>query len=83
MHDIVEPADPPVRQEIAIYDATDRAGSPICQVDPKTIAGFILTDNPNESTPFAPATETTERIGANVAEFLVRESLLRRGRAQW
>jgi len=78
MHDIFEPADPPIRQEIPIYEATDRAGSPICRVDPKKIAGVILTDNPDESTPFAPSTQTTERIGANVAEFLVRE--LRSGR---
>ena len=73
MHDIFEPADPPIRQEIPIYAVTDRAGSPICRVDPKKIAGVILTDQPDESTPFAPSTETTERIGANVAEFLVRE----------
>jgi acetyl-CoA hydrolase len=53
MHDIFEPADPPIRQEIPIYSATDRAGSPICRVDPKKIAGLILTDNPDESTPFA------------------------------
>jgi acetyl-CoA hydrolase len=78
MHDIFEPDDPPIRREIPIYAVSDRAGSPICRVDPRRIAGVVRTDNPDESTPFAPSTETTERIGANVAEFLVAE--IRRGR---
>lgn len=78
MHDIFEPADPPTRQEIPIYDPADRVGTPICVVDPKKIAGVVLTDLEDESAPFEPPNEVTERIGQNVADFLVAE--MRAGR---
>ncbi len=78
MHDIFEPADPPTRQEIPIYHPSDRIGSPICVVDPKKIAGVVLTDLEDESSPFEPPTEVTEKIGQNVADFLVAE--MRAGR---
>ena len=44
LHDLFEPADPPVRQEIPIYHASDRAGSPVCVVDPAKIVGIVFTD---------------------------------------
>lgn len=49
MHDIFEPMDPPARQEIPVYASSDRIGSPICVVDPKKIAGVVLTDLEDES----------------------------------
>lgn len=73
MHDIFEPADPPTRQEIPIFHPSDKIGSPLCVVDPKKIAGVVLTDLDDESSPFAPATAVTEKIGQNVADFLVAE----------
>lgn len=73
MHDIFEPQDPPTRQELPVYHVRDRVGSPICVLDPKKIAGIVYTNEPDESAPFAPATDTTERIGQNVANFLVSE----------
>ncbi len=78
MHDIFEPADPPTRQEIPVYHPADRIGSPVCVVDPKKIAGVVLTDLEDESSPFEPPNEVTERIGQNVADFLVAE--MRAGR---
>src|SRR5579871_4929045 len=44
LHDLFEPKDPPARQEIPIYRVADRIGSPVCLVDPKKIAGVVLTD---------------------------------------
>lgn len=73
MHDIFEPQDPPTRQGLPVYHVSDRVGSPICVVDPKKIAGVVLTDQPDESGAFSPASATTERIGRNVADFLVGE----------
>jgi acetyl-CoA hydrolase len=73
MHDIFEPADPPVRQEIPVFQASDRIGSPICIVDPSKIAGVVLTDEPDESGAFDQATPVTDQIGQNVADFLVAE----------
>lgn len=78
MHDIFEPADPPARQEIPIYNAADRIGSPICVVDPKKIAGVVLTNLEDESGGFDEATTVTDQIGQNVADFLVAE--MRAGR---
>lgn len=73
MHDIFEPKDPPARQEIPVYHVDDRIGSPICLVDPKKIAGVVLTNLEDECTPFDPSTPLTEQIGRNVAEFFIAE----------
>jgi acetyl-CoA hydrolase len=73
MHDIFEPSDPPARQEIPVYSVTDRIGSPICVVDPKKIAGVVLTNEDDEAGGFDQSTPVTDRIGQNVADFLVAE----------
>lgn len=73
MHDIFEPQDPPARQEIPVYSASDRIGSPICVVDPKKIAGVVYTNRPDETGAFDEATPVTDQIGENVANFLVAE----------
>ena len=78
MHDLFEPADPPVRQEIPIFHASDRAGSPLVVIDPAKVVGIVLTNEPDETKEFSEATPTTEKIGQNVAEFLSSE--LRAGR---
>ena len=78
LHDLFEPADPPVRQEIPIYAASDRAGSPLCVVDPKKIVGVVYTNEEEETKEFSEPTATTEKIGQNVAAFLSSE--LRVGR---
>lgn len=73
MHDIFEPGDPPARHEIPIYSASDRIGSPICMVDPKKIAGVVLTDLEDETQGFEQTTPATDQIGHNIANFLVSE----------
>ena len=73
MHDIFEPRDPPTRSEIPIFKVSDRCGSPICIVDPKKIAGVVYTNLEDESGGFDAQTEVTDRIGQNVADFLVAE----------
>ncbi|MBS1825441.1 MAG: succinate CoA transferase [Acidobacteria bacterium] len=78
MHDIFEPQDPPTRQDIPIFHPSDRAGSPICSVDARKIAGVVYTNQPDENGAFSPPTPVTERIGQNVADFLVDE--IRAGR---
>ncbi len=78
MHDIFEPKDPPARTELPIYRASDRIGSPICLVDPRKIAGVVMTNEPDEIGAFDAPDAVTERIGQNVTEFLVNE--MRAGR---
>ncbi|MCC8144986.1 MAG: acetyl-CoA hydrolase/transferase family protein [Bacteroidales bacterium] len=73
MHDIYEPADPPVRREIPVYAASDRIGVPYIQVDPKKIVGVVDTNLPNEVGGFTPSDEVTNKIGENVANFLSSE----------
>jgi acetyl-CoA hydrolase len=78
MHDIYQPHDPPERREIPIYGASDRIGSPLVTVEPSKIAGVVETDLPDECGAFSETSAVTERIGRNVADFLVRE--MRAGR---
>jgi propionyl-CoA:succinyl-CoA transferase len=78
MHDIFEPQDPPTRQEIHIHHPSDRIGSPICVVDPKKIAGVVLTDKPDQGRSVEAEDEITRRIGDHIADFLVGE--MRAGR---
>jgi len=77
IHDIYEPADPPVRREIPIFAPSDRAGLPYIQVDPEKIAGIVHTNLPDETAGFEPASAVTTAIGKNVANFLAAE--IRRG----
>jgi propionyl-CoA:succinyl-CoA transferase len=83
IHDIFEPQDPPSRQEIPVYSASDRIGSPICVVDPKKIAGVVMTDLADETGAFDEATPVTDRIGQNVANFLASEMKVGRIPAQF
>jgi succinate CoA transferase len=78
IHDIYEPADPPLRREIPVYKPSDRIGTPYLQVDPAKIVGIVDTDLPNEVGGFTPLDAVTEQIGKNVAEFLSSE--MRAGR---
>jgi succinate CoA transferase len=73
LHDLFEPKDPPARQEIPVYHVADRIGSPICLVDPKKVAGVVLTGLEDENDAFDEPTPVTDRIGQNVADFLAAE----------
>ena len=73
MHDIYIPLDPPERREIPIYHPSDRIGDPVLRVDPKKIVAVVRTNHPNEVGKFTPLDEVTEKIGANVADFLYAE----------
>jgi len=73
MHDIYVPIAPPNREAIPIFKPSDRAGVPYIKVDPAKIAGIVETNLPNECGNFTPVDETTAKIGANVADFLVGE----------
>ena len=73
MHDIYEPADPPLRREIPIYQPSDRIGKPYVKVDPKKIIGIVETNNEPDGSTFAPLDDVTLAIGRNVSNFLVNE----------
>ncbi len=73
MHDIYEPLDPPCREAIPVYKASDRVGADCVKVDPSKILGIVETNKPNEVGGFAPLDAVTEKIGENVAHFLAQE----------
>jgi succinate CoA transferase len=73
MHDIYEPADPPLRREIPIYTPSDRIGTPYLKVKPEKIVGIVDTDNISDGNKFSPLDNVTLAIGKNVSDFLVRE----------
>lgn len=73
MHDVYEPADPPLRREIPIFSPSDRVGSPVVKVDPSKIVGVVETELDDETRGFGAGNATTERIGNQVAEFLAAE----------
>ncbi len=73
MHDIYEPADPPLRREIPVYHPSDRIGTPYVQIDPKKVVGIVETNLPHEIGAFTPNDDVTNKIGENVANFLSAE----------
>lgn len=73
MHDICEPADPPLRRELPIYSPSDRIGKPFIKVDPDKIVAIIETSTPNQDSAFSPQDDVTNAIGNNVAAFLLSE----------
>ena len=73
LHDVYLPEKPPYRREIPIYNVNDRCGADHIKVDPAKIIGVVKTDLPDEVSPFSPADPLTDKIGANVAEFLLSE----------
>ncbi|MDR3286146.1 MAG: succinate CoA transferase [Prevotellaceae bacterium] len=73
LHDIYVPLDPPNRREIPVYKPSDRCGDVVLKVNPDKILGIVETDLPDGVSPFTPADEITETIGANVANFLASQ----------
>ena len=73
MHDVFVLETPPYRKAIPVFSPSQRAGSIVLKVDPKKVLGVVKTDSYDHLSPFKPLNETTQQIGQNVAEFLVRE----------
>lgn len=73
MHDIYKPLDPPRRREIPIYAPNDRIGRPTLKIDPSKVVGIVRTNELDGVKSFTKPDETSERIGANVVQFLVSE----------
>ncbi len=72
-HDLYEPADPPHRREIPIFSPKDRVGSKVIKIDPSKIAGIVKTNGKDEVGGFDAPDAVTNKIGENVAKFLVAE----------
>lgn len=73
LHDVYEPLDPPYRCEIPIYKPSDRIGTPYLQVDPNKIVGIVEVNLPDEARGFTAPDPITDKIGQNVADFLLAD----------
>jgi len=71
IHDVYEPKDPPLREPIMISKVTDRIGTPYLQIDPKKVVGVVECNIPDEARAFKDADPITDKIGENVANFLM------------
>lgn len=72
IHDLIDLQNPPYRTEIPVTSVKSRIGKEYIQVDPSKI--FVVETNaPNDGGHFAPVDDITSKIGANTADFLVRE----------
>jgi acyl-CoA hydrolase len=72
-HDVYEPEDPPHRLPIPLFRPNERIGTPTIKVDPARIAAIVETMAPDECGVFGEISQTTARIGDNVASFLAGE----------
>ena len=77
MHDVYELERPPHRRPIMIEHASDRIGVPYIQVDPAKIVAVVEVNIPDEARGFHDPDPITDKIGQNVADFLVND--LRKG----
>ena len=73
IHDVYEPKDPPMREPILISKVTDRIGTPYLQIDPNKVVGVVECNIPDEARAFKDADPVTDKIGENVANFLMGE----------
>ena len=72
-HDIYVPLDPPRRKAIPLENCTDRIGTPTIKIDPKKIVAVVETNAPDEVGGFDAPDAVTNKIGANVADFIANE----------
>ena len=77
LHDVYEPLDPPQRKVIPIEHPGDRIGTPYLQIDPSKVVGVVECNLPDEARDFKGADPITDKIGENVADFLMAD--VRRG----
>ena len=73
LHDVYEPLDPPYRRDIPIYKPSDRIGTTYLQVDPAKIVGIVEVNLPDEARGFTAPDPITDKIGQNVADFLLAD----------
>nr|MBP7472114.1 acetyl-CoA hydrolase [Prevotella sp.] len=79
LHDCYEPGECGfARQPIPIIHVGDKVGNNYIEIDPRKIVGVIDCNIPEEARAFKPLTAETEKMGHNVAEFLVNDMRLGR-----
>jgi len=73
LHDVYEPLDPPQRKPIPIEKPSDRIGTIYLQLDPSKVVGVVEVNIPDEARGFKGTDPVTDKIGENVAHFLMAD----------
>ena len=73
LHDVYEPLDPPYRKAIPIEHVGDRIGQPYVSIPKDKVVGVVECNIPDEARAFKDADPITDKIGENVANFLMGE----------
>ncbi len=73
LHDVYEPLDPPQRKPIPIEKPSDRIGTIYLQLDPSKVVGVVEVNIPDEARGFKDTDPVTDKIGENVAHFLMQD----------
>lgn len=73
LHDVYEISECPHREPIPIRKVNDRIGTDYVAIDPRKIAGVVECNIPDEARAFKPLDPITEKMGHNVADFLVAD----------
>lgn len=70
IHDVYSPVNPPNRGPIPITNVQDRIGTTYLPCPPEKIAAIVHSDVPDSQRPLAPADEISNRMAANLIDFL-------------
>lgn len=73
MHDIYEPADPPVRKAIPLEQAGDRIGTTYIPCDPEKIVAIVPCDITDKTRPLAPIDDDAKKMSEHLIEFFQSE----------
>ncbi|MBX6352413.1 MAG: acetyl-CoA hydrolase/transferase family protein [Thermoflavifilum sp.] len=78
VHDVFVPGPRPHRSPIPLTDASDRIGAPYIAVNPRKIAGIVITEREDHFAPLPPVDDDMKAIAGQLVEFFLHE--VRRGR---
>ncbi len=73
MHDIYEIENPWLRTPVRITQPVELIGLPYIELEPERVTGIVECCLPDEGRTMTPATPITDKIGQNVADFLVAD----------
>ena len=73
LHDLFSTGDYPNRSEIPIVAADTRIGRTTIPIDPKNIAGIVITNKTDSPAEIAPADEATKAIAKHLVQFFANE----------
>ena len=73
IHDLYQHENLSLCRELPVFATDDRVGDSFLKVDPSKIIGIVETNSANGIKPFTEIDEVTQKIGENVADFLVQE----------